>query len=370
MQTFSRKEKGEEEMSIKEIAEKAGVSPATVSRVLNNPNYKCSSPELREKIWNYAMELNYAPNKAARNLKLGVRNKEEKICYIGILMTQVESETQDPFFSELLRVIESEIHKQIAILTKVWTISVFSNDKKCRRENIDQLINRMGEDNQKCDGLIVIGRCNREVLKKLNKKYKHVVSVNRDSTNPEVDEVLCDGRKVAMTAVDYLISLGHRSIGYVGDCYHESRYNGYLEVLRKHDIESEAEYIIQTGQTESEGYEAIQKILRLDERPTAIYCANDITAIGILKFLGRNKSRYYSPSVIASDDIEEAQFIQPMLTTVALPKEEMGKFTLYLLMDRIHGNHKSVIHMEVEGKLMIRSSCTMASESTWSDYCI
>lgn len=108
-----------------------------------------------------------------------------------------------------------------------------------------------------------------------------------------------------------------------GDCYNEARYRGYLEALHKYDMEPEAAYIIQTGQTEAEGYAAMQRFLQSEDRPTGIYCANDITAIGMLKFLGTNKNRYYVPSIIASDDIEEAQYTRPMLTTVGLPKEEM-----------------------------------------------
>jgi DNA-binding LacI/PurR family transcriptional regulator len=76
------------------------------------------------------------------------------------------------------------------------------------------------------------------------------------------------------------------------------------------------------------------------------------------------------PSIISSDDIEQAQYTTPMLTTVRLPKEEMGKFAMYLLLDRIKGEHKGVVKTELEGKLMIRSSCTPVEESSWSDYCI
>ena len=142
------------------------------------------------------MELNYTPNKAARSLRTGEEDSEHKIYYISVLMTRMDNATTDPFFSELLRVIESEIHKQIAILTKVWYLPLFSNDKKCRTENLDRIIEDMYEETErKCDGLIIIGKCNKEALKKLNRKYKSVVSVNRNSTNYEVDEVLCDGKK-------------------------------------------------------------------------------------------------------------------------------------------------------------------------------
>lgn len=373
--TFGRSgeffQRGEWNMSIKKIAEKAGVSPATVSRVLNNPNYKCSVSGLRDKIWKTAIEMNYVPNEAARNLKRGVSAKQEKTWYINILMTRTDSSQTDPFFSELLRVIESEIHDKNCILSKVWYMSVFSDDRKCRRENLDRLIDEMyGEVEGKRDGLIIIGRCNKEALKKLNKKYKSVVSVNRNSTNYEVDEVLCDGKKIASAAVEYLISLGHKNIGYVGQCHSEDRYNGYLETLKRHDLDVIPEYVIETKQTEAEGYEAMEKFLQSDDMPTGIYCANDISAIGMLKCLNKFRNRYYMPSIISSDDIQEAQFTKPMLTTVSLPKEDMGKFALYLLLDRLKGEHSGVVRMELEGRLVIRNSCSSVEDSMWSDYCI
>lgn len=364
-------EGGDGYMSIKKIAEKAGVSPATVSRVLNNPNYKCSVPGLRDKIWKTAIEMNYVPNEAARNLKKGVSAKQEKTWYINILMTRTDSSTTDPFFAELLRVIESEIHDKNCILSKVWYMSVFSDDRKCRRENLDRLIDGMYDEVEgKRDGLIIIGRCNKEALKKLNKKYKSVVSVNRNSTNYEVDEVLCDGKKIAAAAVEYLISLGHKNIGYIGQCHSEDRYNGYLETLKKHDLDVIPEYVIETKQTEAEGYEAMEKFFQSDDMPTGIYCANDISAIGMLKCLNKFRNRYYMPSIISNDDIQEAQFTRPMLTTVSLPKEDMGKFALYLLLDRLKGGHSGIVRMELEGRLMIRNSCSSVEDSMWSDYCI
>ena len=358
-------------MSIKKIAEKVGVSPATVSRVLNNPNYRCQTPGLRDKIWKAAIELNYVPNEAARKLKMGGAAKLEKIFYINVLMTRMDASQSDPFFTEVLHIIESEIHNNTCILSKVWYMSLFSNDRKCRTENLDTIINKMYEETEgKGDGLIIIGKCNTEALKKLKRKYKSIVSVNRNSTNYEVDEVLCDGKKIASIAVEYLISLGHTSIAYVGELHNEARYNGYMETLKKHELDLDPEYVIETKQTEAKGFEIMQKLLQSDDCPTGIYCANDITAVGMLKCLNKFKNRFYMPSIISSDGIEQAQYTKPMLTTVQLPKEEMGKFAVYLLLDQLRGGHTSIVRAELEGKLMIRNSCTRVEEAEWSDYCI
>lgn len=358
-------------MSIKKVAERVGVSPSTVSRVLNNPNYRCAEPGMREKIWKAAIDMNYIPNEAARNLKLKGESKEEKTFYIHVLMTCIDSGRTDPFFNEILNVVETEIHKNICILSKVWHMPLFSNDRKCRSTDLDRVLDDMyRETNGRGDGLVVIGKCNREALRKLKLRYKGVVSINRDSTNDETDEVTCDGMKIAALAVEHLIELGHIHIGYVGDCHNETRYRGYLETLKKHGLEVDQDYVIATRQTEAEGYEAMESILRLETGPTGIYCANDITAIGMLKCLGKNKNRYYMPSIIASDDIEEAQYTRPMLTTVRLPKEDMGKFALYLLLDSMKNGHKDVVHIELEGRLMNRNSCNPVDESYWIDYYI
>lgn len=237
--------------------------------------------------------------------------------------------------------------------------------------DLDRVVEDMyGETKGNCDGLIMIGKCCREALKKLHRKFKNVVSVNRNSTNYEVDEVVCDGRKVAAIALEYLAGLGHQKIGYVGQCHNEARYRGFLDVLQEHNMDVDPRFILETKQTEEAGFKAMKHFLSLKERPTGIYCANDITAIGMIECLNRYKDHIYMPSIIASDDIEAAQNIKPMLTTVRLPKEEMGKFALDLLLDRLRGGHKGVIRVEVSGKLMVRNSCAAPEECAWNDYCI
>ena len=118
----------------------------------------------------------------------------------------------------------------------------------------------------------------------------------------------------------------------MGECRNEARYKGYLETLVRHGIDFNANYIFETKQTELEGYEVMERLMQSGSCPNGIYCANDITAIGMLKCLKKYGSRRFSPSIIAS---------------------------VSLLLNRIRGEHTSVLRMEFEGKLIIRSSCEM-----------
>lgn len=348
-------------MSIKRIAEIAGVSYSTVSRVLNNPEYKCSDEIVRERILSAARELNYIPNEAAKNLKLGI--KKEQIPYkISILITRTESPGTDPFFREITQIVESEIHKNMCIVSQIHYLPELSgSDSGTIPKNV------LSEGS---DGLIIIGKCSQSAIKSLKKIFKAIVSINRNSTNYESDEVLCDGEKIAVLAMEYLIGLGHRKIGYVGDCHNESRFKGYRDVLFKYNLDYDVDYVINTYQGEEQGYEIMERLMHSKNQPTAIYCANDITAIGMLNALSKYKNRYYNPSIISSDDIDEAQLTKPMLTTVRLPKKDMAKFAMYILLDRLNGGHKSVVRIELEGSLIIRESCSQVSSALDCEYYI
>lgn len=352
---IDNKAKGMTDMSIKDIAEKVGVSVSTVSRVLNRPDYKCSSKELREQIFAVAREMNYVPNESAKNLRSGKSKKSEPY-RISILVTRTGSSETDPFFNELIGFIQTEINKNMCMLMRIWYRPDFSDEGKCSALNIRQTVKELYNE-ETSDGIIIVGKCCPQVIKQLKAHWKNIVSVNRNSTNYDVDEVLCDGKKIASTAVEYLIRLGHRKIAYVGECHRESRFKGYKETLLKYNIETDIDYIIQTGLCENDGYLTMEQIIQMQDKPTGIYCANDIIAIGMLKALSKYNSRYYNPSIISSDDITESRYTKPMLTTISLPKEEMAKFTVYLLLDRLNGGHKSVIRTEIEGNLVIRNSC-------------
>lgn len=357
-------------MSIKDIARAAGVSVSTVSRILNNPDYRCADPAVRERVWKAAMENNYAPNAAARSLKLG-HAPAERTFFLDVLITRTQSSGADPFFSELLRCVETEVHRHACVLSRIWYEPLFSDDRLCARTNLSREISTLCESaDGGHDGLIIIGKCIPRAIPLWRKHYRNIVSINRNSTNYEVDEVLCDGRKTARTAMEYLWGLGHRKIGYIGEIVNEARYLGYTDVLSTHQLTLDPTLIVETRPTEEGGYRAMQALLSGSSTPTAIYCGNDITAIGALRYLKTRRSLPYMPSIIGSDDIEAAQNSDPMLTTVRLPRREMAMFAVALLLDRIRGEHESITRMELEGKLVIRSSCTSPQDGIWCDFVI
>ena len=109
---------------------------------------------------------------------------------------------------------------------------------------------------------------------------------------------------------------------------------------------------------------------KTSELPTAYYCATDSLALGMLRCLSQSRNRYYSPSIIGSDDITQAQYSKPMLSTIHLPKEEMVKFTLDLLLDRINGGHQNNVSIIMEGKLLVRESTSPVENSHCVEYYI
>lgn len=339
-------------MSIKEIAEKAGVSPSTVSRVLNNPNYHCSDEKLRDKIWKLAIAQNYVPNRSARQLKSG--DQEESVFRIHILITRIS----DPFFVELLHVVQSGIHNQGCMLTHVFNQPLFSHPERLKNSQIEKGLARLDDEigHDKKEGLIILGKCDERVVRRLKKEYQAVVMISRNPINETIDEVYADGKKIAEKAIAYLYEQGYRKMAYVGETADEARFDGYQQALAHYRLPFDDLYVIKTAPGAENGIRAYKKLALLDESPDAIYFANDITAIGMLRYLEHKKVNYYVPAVIASDDIEEASFTSPMLTTIHLPIDEMGMMAIQLLTDRLAKRHKSVVKCELAGTLVVRSS--------------
>lgn len=350
-------------MSIKEIARLCGTSTATVSRVLNNPDYKCADSKLKEQIWRVAGKYDYVPNEAARNLKMS-KSRANKVHYINILLTRIGANETDPFYNELLGVVSTELHQHSCVISNLWYVPYFALDKKCdKREihkNLEKIINQPQD---KLDGLIIMGKCKSEVLEILKDKFKGVVMIVRNHVDYGVDEVLLDGNQVASTALEHLISLGHKKIGYIGDCKFDECFTGYVNTMKNHHFDINMDYVLDAPRSEEGGYAAMEQILNMSVgRPTAIFCLVDAIAVGVIRRLNKRKNKFYMPSIIACDGIEEGKYTSPMLTTVESPKEDMARLAVLLLLSRLEKGHKSPARIVVDGKLIIRESCRRVSE--------
>lgn len=326
-------------MSLKKIAQMVGVSPSTVSRVLNNSYTTCASEQVKARIWEAAHELHYVPNRSARNLKLGQSDQGQSL-HIQIVLARVETLDKDPFFRELYRGLEIEIFR------KGFTADILA----MAQEDV-------GRDMGKCDGMIILGRCSSRLLRTLSKYTRNLVGIWRNPMNYEIDEVVCDGQKAAQAAVNYLIGKGHRKIGYIGDCSYESRYIGYNETMIRSQLSIDYSCIVQTGQSREEGFQAMKRLME-DEELTAVLCANDITAVGALQALRENKGMGDRKiSVISIDNIEEAQTTEPLLTTVDIPREAMAHMAVEILHDRILHGHTENLRVEFPCRIVERESC-------------
>ena len=358
-------------MSLKKIAELAGTSISTVSRVLNTPGHSCHTPGLSEKIWKIAKELEYIPNTAARSLRLGSSTTEQPF-FVDIFLTRFDSMDKDPFFAELFKHVKEELLANNLLLgetlnfTDIISLGEHGNNptKAVPYKTSSKVIleNPVSSPvlipKKQNTGLILLGKCPHGLMPVLNKRYQYIAGIDRNPTDYEYDEVICNGTTAAQKAVEYLVQLGHSNIAYIGDCTYESRYTGYYQTLLNHKIPLNYANVHQTGQTEKEGFMAMLDIIKSATKPSAIFCANDITAIGVLNALKTNKKRGYLPSVISIDNIYPSQKTTPMLTTIDIPKKEMAHLAVTLLTDRRNGKHRENIRIELPCRLLERDSCT------------
>lgn len=339
-------------MSLKEIAARVGTSVSTVSRVLNNTSPTCASKELQDRIWAAARDIGYQPNEAARSLQKAGRSPV-KAPRISIILARITSLEQEPFFAELFRSLEMELLRQTAVTGQV----IYAEES-------------LTQDLSGSDGVIILGRCSPLLLEHIVSQNRNVVGIWRNPMNFDVDEVVCDGKKAAELAMGHLISLGHRRIAYIGDCSYESRYVGYCDMLIRNNLPMDYDLIKQTNQTKEEAETAFHELLveKLSGKTdfSAVFCANDSTAVRVLELLAEKKRLLGKQpiSVISIDDIEEAQNTKPYLTTIRIPRGEMAHMAVLLLLDRIAKGHEEIVRIEFPCRIVQRASCHPLSPDT------
>ena len=337
-------------MTLKDIAAMTGTSVSTVSRVLNQTSPTCASRELQDRIWEAVRETGYQPNRAAQSLRRpddSPGDAAKTPVPVTIILARIASLKEEPFFAELFRCLEIELLHGGGTIREV----IYAKD------SLPQSVPKSG-------GIIILGRCSQPLLKSILARNANVVGIWRNPVDFNVDEVICDGQKAAETAIAHLLSLGHRRIAYIGSCSYESRYVGYCDMLIRNNIPIDYDLIKPTDQSRREAEGALSELLQQRKEGkvdfTAIFCANDNTAIRVLELL-EERRREVKPgtiSVISIDDIEEAQNTRPFLTTVRIPRGEMAHMAVLLLTDRIAGGHRENIRIEFPCRIVQRSSCT------------
>jgi LacI family transcriptional regulator, repressor for deo operon, udp, cdd, tsx, nupC, and nupG len=324
--------------NIQQVAIQAGVSVATVSRVLNGQN--TVSTETRRKVEDTIKKLNYEPSMLGRNL----RNSESRLLLILI------PTISNPFYLEIIKGIET------FAISQNYNILLCETDSDPKKEDIyfDLVRKKMA------DGIISMDPAvNAETLKKLAEKYA-IIQCSEYEAGNGIPFVTIDNEEASYRAVKHLIQIGHRKIALMNSdekyLYARQRKRGYQRALEESGININHDYIIHTQQLGFEnGQHAMKKILNLQDRPTAVFAVSDLLAIGALKEI--NASGLHVPNdiaVIGFDKIDFSNMTNPALTTIAQPMHKMGTIAARMLIEKIKG--EDVESMILDHELVIRES--------------
>ena len=332
-------------MTLKEVATAAGVSPSTVSRVINSAGNNFASKEVRQRVWKAVRDLGYVPNAQARELKQGTNNKTSTLL-IHILFARAQSGLGDSYFDELASFVQEEILSQGAMVGRLYA-----------REEAIEIMNHGKFTTEKNEGLVVLGRTKKTLLPFIANFHRRVVYITLNQMAFAADHVMCDGYQATQTAMQYLYHQGHRHIAYVGEYPQEIRYQSFWHFVTQNTLTYSRETIINTPMTAEGGYTAALKLVQCKLFPTAVFCANDVTAIGLLKGLKQKGIEVPKAlSVISIDDIAEAGDTSPRLTTVKIPVREMGSIAVKTLTDRLRKGHSIDMNVFMPSELLVRES--------------
>jgi LacI family transcriptional regulator len=334
--------------TIKEVALHAGVSIATVSRVLNNVGPV--DADTRERVRKAARELKYVPNATGRSLS---RRKTEAI---GLLLPDLFGE----FFSEVLR--GSDQTAQSANYHLV--VSSSHNNKKQIRAALTMMRGRV-------DGLVIMSPdIDAEILKDDLPASLPVVLLNCHVDSNEFDALNVDNKNGARMMTSHLFNHGHTRVAIIKGTERNSdameRLQGYLNAHREFGVPVDESLQVQGDFSESTGYTAAQQLLTLSPRPTAIFAANDAMAIGALSALRDAGIQVPGDIALAGfDDVPIASFLTPSLTSVRVRIHDLGVRAIETLLHAVrHHNehHKQQVLLPTELDLRESCGCTNSTQ--------
>ncbi|BHH85314.1 LacI family DNA-binding transcriptional regulator [Desulforhopalus sp. 52FAK] len=328
--------------TILDVARLAGVSTATVSRVINAPN--SVREKTREKVLLAMTKCNYKYNALARGFVTKKSNT------IGLIIPTINN----PVFADsTLGVQEYADQKSIKV--------VLGNSyyKYSQEENLIKVLRE-----SQVDGLIITTTdLKGKILKSLvDEDFPFVLLFSTVKSGP-MSAVGIDNYRGGYEATEHLISLGHTRIGMVAGKFTMTdrsfhRWHGYKKCLKDNGIAYDKQLLVQTDYSLSGGRDSIKKLLSLTQPPTAAFCSNDYIALGATK--GAREMGLNLPedlSIVGFDDVQTASYMVPALTTIHQPAYEMGQRAAQLLLQMIEKKSKPVQDM-MNSKLIVRESTT------------
>lgn len=327
-------------VTINDVAETAGVSVTTVSRVLNDKGDV--SAETYQKVQKVIEDLGYTSNLAARSMRSLRTN------VIGLIIP----DAGEPFPIEVMKGVNSAI---AALDFDLIIYTCGDNHKHYTADRERKFVSLLS--NSLTDGVIVVTPAAQHFA-----TNAPLVAIDPHYASNEYPAVISTNRDGAMEAMDYLIDLGHRRIGYIGGRADlkssERRLRGYQDSLKQAGIPLDTNYIVEGDFSAETGYCCAQKLLSLPQRPTAIFCANDVTALGAYRAAAEiGLSIPEDLSLVGFDNIPDAALATPRLTTIDQSIREMGVIAMQMLVKLIKGESLENRIEHTSTRLVIRESC-------------
>ncbi len=326
--------------TMKDVAQLAGVSTATVSRALMNPEKVSAST--RKRVEDAVLEAGYSPNSLARNLR---RNESKTI--VAII-----PDICDPYFSEIIRGIED------AAVEHGYLVLLGDGGQHKKREN--SFVNLVFT--KQADGMLLLGTdLPFDVSKPEQKNLPPMVMACEFAPELELPTVHIDNLTSAFEAVNYLTQLGHKRIAQISGprtaALCQFRSQGYQQALRRAGLTYNPNYTAHAEFNFESGAKAIRQLLTQSEPPTAVFCHNDSMAIGAIQEAKRLGLRVPQDlSVVGFDDIQFAQFCDPPLTTISQPRYEIGRQAMLMMLELLKGHDIHSGSRLLETKLVVRGS--------------
>jgi LacI family transcriptional regulator len=327
--------------TIREVAEKSGVSSATVSHVINDTRYV--SDGVRARVLAAMAEIGYRPNALARSLRRG------ETYTLGLILP----DSGNPFFAEIARSIEA------AAFDSGYSIILCNTEGNQDRERlyVDVLCNKQ------VDGIIFVATGDRtDALTQLLCNELPVVLVDRHIPGIQSDEVILDNHQGGYIATQHLVSLGHKRIGCIAGpstvTPSTQRVTGYQAALVDNGLPVDEALVIRGDFHPGSGWTVAHTLLKFPDPPTAIFACNDMMAIGALRAASETGRRVPADlAIVGFDNIELAAYTTPPLTTVGQPILDMGRISAGLIIERIKDRTLPPRCETLSAALVIRDSC-------------